>query len=59
MNTMRLKTLLLTLMIGATTTSAQRLLGGDISLLLEYEKQGTVYRDVFRHARLSSGSFSR
>lgn len=46
MNTMRLKTLLLTLMIGATTTSAQRLLGGDISLLPEYEKQGTVYRNA-------------
>lgn len=37
--------LLLALCLTAITTSAQRLLGGDISVLPNYEKDGTVYRD--------------
>ena len=44
---MKLKTLFLTLTaVCATTASAQKLLGGDISLLPEYEKKGTVYRNA-------------
>lgn len=37
--------LLLALCLTAITTSAQRLFGGDISVLPNYEKDGTVYQD--------------
>ena len=37
--------LLLALCLSAMTVNAQRLLGGDISVLPNYEKDGTVYRD--------------
>lgn len=40
--------LLLALCLTAITTSAQRLFGGDISVLPNYEKDGTVYRDSGR-----------
>lgn len=50
--------LLLALCLTAITTSAQRLLGGDISVLPNYEKDGTVYQTAVAE-RYSSWTSSR
>ena len=44
--------LLLALCLSAMTVNAQRLLGGDISVLPNYEKDGTVYREQATAGRL-------